>query len=51
MLEVALRLAGERLAAEGTVVWVEPSHARRPGELVRHGFRFTALDLFLAALP
>jgi len=51
MFEVTLHLAGERLTAEGTVVWVEPSHARRPGELVRHGFRFTALDLFLAALP
>lgn len=51
MLEVTLHIAGERLTAEGTVVWVEPSQARRPGEPVRHGFRFTALGLFLEALP
>jgi len=51
MLDITLHIAGERLTAEGTVVWVEPSQARRPGEPVRHGFRFTTLGLFLAALP
>jgi hypothetical protein len=51
LLELTLHIAGERVLAEGTVVWVEPPQARKPGEAIRHGFRFTALGLFLAAMP
>ena len=50
-LELTLHFAGERVTADGTVVWVEPLEARKPGEAVRHGVRFNALGLFLAALP
>jgi len=50
-LEVTLHIAGERLTAEGTVVWVDPPEARRRREPIRHGFRFATLGLFLAALP
>ena len=50
-LEVTLHIAGERLTAEGTVVWVDPPEARRSREPIRHGFRFATLGLFLAALP
>jgi hypothetical protein len=42
-LEMTLHLANELLAAEGTIVWVEPQEKRIPGEPVRHGLRFTAL--------
>jgi c-di-GMP-binding flagellar brake protein YcgR len=50
-LELTLHIAGERVAAEGSVVWVEPPETRKPGEAIRHGVRFTALGLFLAVLP
>ena len=51
VLDITLQIAAERLTAEGTVVWVEPPQVRRPGEPARHGIRFTALGLFLAAMP
>ncbi len=51
VLDLTLHIAGERVTAEGTVVWVEPPEARKPGEAIRHGFRFSALGLFLAAMP
>ena len=42
-LRVTLRVAGELITTEGTIVWVEPSAARPPGASIQHGFRFTAL--------
>lgn len=51
MVELTLHFAGERVMAEGTVVWVEPPEGRKAGEAIRHGVRFSALGLFLAALP
>jgi hypothetical protein len=42
-LKVSWQIAGEYLAAEGTIVWVEPPEGRTPGESIRHGFRFTTL--------
>lgn len=40
-LEVTLQTSQGPLMAEGTIVWVEKEEARTPGELIRHGFRFT----------
>ncbi len=58
-LEVLLQIPNEPVTAEGAIVWVEPPTGRKPGEPIRHGFRFTALGwstalalvLFQAALP
>jgi hypothetical protein len=42
-LKVSWQIAGEHLTAEGTIVWVDPTEGRTPGEPIRHGFRFTTL--------
>lgn len=58
-LEVSLPTGRGPVAAEGVIVWVEPAEARKPGELIRHGLKFTqigwaselALGLLLAERP
>ncbi|MFI5339754.1 MAG: PilZ domain-containing protein [Candidatus Methylomirabilales bacterium] len=58
-LEVTLQGRTGPLTAEGTIAWVAPPDTRRPGELIPHGLRFTAvrfdfsltLARFLAMLP
>lgn len=58
-LEVTIPTSRGKIEAEGEIVWVEPSDAQRPGELIRHGLRFTdiswpnqmALGLLLAETP
>ncbi len=42
-LEVTLHTRTGPLTAEGTIAWVAPPETRRPGELIPHGLRFTAL--------
>jgi hypothetical protein len=42
-LEVTLHAPSEPLGLEGAVAWAEPPEKRRPGELIQHGLRFTAL--------
>lgn len=56
VLVISLPTARGPVAGEGVIVWVEPQETQRPGELIRHGFRFTdigwaselALGLLLA---
>jgi len=45
-LEVTLQTSQGPLTAEGTIIWVVPSEAQTPGELIRHGFRFTNMGWF-----
>jgi c-di-GMP-binding flagellar brake protein YcgR len=59
VVEVVLPTARGPIQAEGEIVWVESLAARKPGEMVRHGLRFTeltwpnqlTLGLLLAAEP
>lgn len=41
VLVISLPTARGPVAGEGVIVWVEPRETQRPGELIRHGFRFT----------
>lgn len=43
-LEITLHTLNGPLAVEGTIAWVAPPVRRRPGQLIQHGVRFTALD-------
>ncbi len=43
-LEIMLHTPKGPLATEAAAVWVEPPERRTPGEPIRHGVRFTALD-------
>ncbi len=43
-LEVTLQTSQGPLTAEGTIIWVVPSEAQTPGELIRHGFRFSNMS-------
>ena len=43
-LEVTLHTPHGHLAAEGTIVRVEPLEAQTPGEPIRHGFHFTDIS-------
>lgn len=47
-LEVTLHAPQEPLSLEGAVVWVAPPENRRPGQLIQHGLRFTALGWSLS---
>ncbi len=42
-LEVSLPTGRGPVAADGVIVWVEPAEARTPGELIRHGLKFTQI--------
>ncbi len=44
-LEVTLHTRKGPLTAEGTIAWIAPPERRRPGELISHGLRFSALAL------
>lgn len=41
VLEVTLHTGHGPLAADGTIIWVDPPQAHLPGGLIHHGFRFT----------
>lgn len=43
VVEVTLHSPHGALTVEGAVVWVDPPERRTPGQLIRHGLRFTAL--------
>jgi hypothetical protein len=43
-LELTLHTRKGPLNAEGSIVWAEPPERRKPGELIAHGLRFTAMD-------
>jgi c-di-GMP-binding flagellar brake protein YcgR len=42
-LEVTIHALQESLTVFGDVAWVEATERRTPGELIRHGLRFTSL--------
>ena len=45
-LHVTLQTSQGPLTAEGTIVWAGHSETQAPGELIRHGFRFTNMGWF-----
>lgn len=59
VLEVTLQTGRGPLSLEGAIVWAQPSEARKSGELIDHGLRFTsspwsvslALGFLLAEKP
>jgi c-di-GMP-binding flagellar brake protein YcgR len=44
LLEVLIPTSLGRVEAQGVIVWVEPQKGQAPGELIRHGLRFTAIS-------
>src|SRR5574337_1729791 len=45
-LQVTLQTSQGPLMAEGTIIWAGHSETPTPGELIRHGFRFTNMGWF-----
>jgi len=58
-LKVSIPTARGIVEAEGEIAWMEPLQGKTPGEIIRHGFRFTdlswpnqlSLGLLLAGAP
>lgn len=48
VLELILHIATGQLTVEGAIVWVESPERQSPGEMIRHGLRFTSLGWSLS---